>query len=130
MWGVVLDNDEQLQNSFAFRSGNAFIVSNEGKLLANFGSYKPPSSDSGGMPGGYSAQQGTTPLVGTGSLNGGTPFLDQPTTPVPFPGVPATEGRVKTPLDLIARPDFGTVDNPLPRPLLSSNTLSISSLTS
>ncbi|QNI49475.1 type IV pilus assembly protein PilQ [Synechococcus sp. A15-60] len=98
---VLLDNDSQISNSFAFRSGNAFIVSDNGSLLANFGAYKPPGSSEGGLPGRYSAQEGTTPIPGTGVTDGSGVFLDSPSSAYPLPG---SEG---------ARPDFGTYDNPL-----------------
>ena len=89
---VNLDNDTQISNNFAFRSGNAFIVSQEGQLLANFGAYKPPSSQEGGSPGAYSGAANTNPLSGIGSLNNGNGFLDVPQASVPFPGSPTTVG--------------------------------------
>ena len=98
---IALDNDSQIGNSFAFRSGNTFIVNDDGRLLANFGAYKPPGSELGGLPGRYSAQDGTTPVPGTGSLVGGAVFLDQPVDRVPLPGSGSS------------RPDFGTYKNPL-----------------
>ena len=98
---IALDNDSQIGNSFAFRSGNIFIVNDDGRLLANFGAYKPPGSELGGLPGRYSAQDGTTPVPGTGSLVGGAVFLDQPVDRVPLPGSGSS------------RPDFGTYKNPL-----------------
>ena len=98
---VLLDNDSQISNSFAFRSGNAFIVSDNGSLLANFGAYKPPGSAEGGLPGRYTGQEGTTPIPATGVTDGGGVFLDRPSSAYPLPGSGA------------ARPDFGTYDNPL-----------------
>ena len=71
---ISLENDSQLKNSFAFRSGNAFIVSDQGQLLANFGSLKPPGNEEGGLPSQYSAQSDTTPLSGTGALREGQGF--------------------------------------------------------
>ncbi len=104
---INLDNDSQISNSFAFRSGNAFIVSQDGQLLANFGRYKPPGSEAGGLPGQYSAADGTTPLPGTGTLAGeNTPFFDQPNSPYPLPGSGSNYGAQ-------TRPDFGTYDNPM-----------------
>ena len=44
---VSLDNDTQLANSFAFRSGNSFILSQNGALTAVFGSVAPPQPGSG-----------------------------------------------------------------------------------
>ena len=103
---VALDNDSQISNSFAFRSGNAFIVSDQGQLLANFGAFKPPSSPQGGLPGQFSAAEDTTPLSGTGALGEENAFLDQPQTPFPFPGSPTVPGGP-------FRPGFGTNQNPL-----------------
>ena len=104
---INLENDKQISNSFAFRSGNMFVVSNNGEMLANFGSYKPPGSAAGGLPGQYSAADGTTPVPGTGTLAGeNSPFFDQPNSPYPLPGSGSDFGR-KT------RPDFGTYDNPM-----------------
>ena len=103
---ISLNNDSQINNSFAFRSGNAFIVSDQGQLLANFGSFKPPGSAQGGLPGQYSAQEGTTPLSGTGSLREEQGFLDRPQAPYPFPGSETFPGGPY-------RPGFGTNQNPL-----------------
>ena len=103
---VALDNDSQISNSFAFRSGNAFIVSDQGELLANFGAYKPPGSPQGGLPGQFIAQEDTTPLSGTGALREENAFLDQPQAPFPFPGSPTVPGGP-------FRPGFGTNQNPL-----------------
>ncbi len=107
---IALSNDSQINNSFAFRSGNAFIVSNNGQLLANFGAYKPPGSEAGGLPGRYNASEGTTPIPATGSLNGGAGFIDRPNSSFPLSGSTTRVGVVERgPL----RPDFGTYDNPL-----------------
>ena len=42
---VTLDNDAAISNSFAFRYGNNFIVSDRGELIGAFGSYLPPNSN-------------------------------------------------------------------------------------
>jgi type IV pilus assembly protein PilQ len=42
---ITLDNDKQINNSFAFRYGNNFIVNNNGQLLAAFGSLLPPTQE-------------------------------------------------------------------------------------
>ncbi|WP_411868617.1 type II secretion system protein GspD [Vulcanococcus limneticus] len=42
---VSLDNDAVVNNSFAFRYGNNFIVNDNGQLLAAFGRNLPPSAD-------------------------------------------------------------------------------------
>jgi type IV pilus assembly protein PilQ len=39
---VTLNNDSEIDNSFAFRFGNNFIVNDSGQLLAAFGSSLPP----------------------------------------------------------------------------------------
>ncbi len=103
---ISLANDAQLNNSFAFRSGNAFIVSDQGQLLANFGAYKPPGSAQGGLPGAYTAQEGTTPVSGTGRVVEEGQFRDQPQAPYPLPGSQTTD---RGPY----RPSFGTYQNPL-----------------
>ena len=90
---VQLDNDSQMSNSFAFRSGNAFIVSDDGSLLANFGAYRPPGSAEGGLPGRYTGEAGTTPIPGTGVTDGGGVFLDRPSSPYPLPAGVGVERR-------------------------------------
>ena len=48
---VTLDNNETLENSFALRSGNTFILSNRGSLSAVFGSIAPDKTNpSDGYP--------------------------------------------------------------------------------
>lgn len=42
---VTLDNDSQIENSFAFRYGNNFIVNDRGSLIGAFGSLLPPRGD-------------------------------------------------------------------------------------
>ncbi|MGB7565459.1 MAG: hypothetical protein WBM08_12010 [Prochlorococcaceae cyanobacterium] len=42
---VTLDNDSDIQNSFAFRYGNNFIVNDQGKLLGAFGTQLPPTAN-------------------------------------------------------------------------------------
>ena len=39
---ITLDNDAAISNSFAFRYGNNFIVSDRGQLVGSFGSLLPP----------------------------------------------------------------------------------------
>lgn len=41
---VSLDNDAAIQNSFAFRYGNNFIVSDRGELVGAFGNLLPPNN--------------------------------------------------------------------------------------
>jgi type IV pilus assembly protein PilQ len=40
---VTLNNDAAISNSFAFRSGSNFVVSDRGQLLGAFGQYLPPN---------------------------------------------------------------------------------------
>ena len=109
---IQLDNDSQMSNNFAFRSGNAFIVNDDGSLLANFGAYKPPGSAAGGLPGRYTADEKTTPLPGTGSVvESGRPFFDVPDSSYPYPGTGATVPGF--PNANPVRPDFGPYSNPL-----------------
>jgi type IV pilus assembly protein PilQ len=42
---VTLTNDESIQNSFAFRYGNNFIVSDRGELVGAFGTKLPPNNN-------------------------------------------------------------------------------------
>ena len=42
---VTLDNDSSIQNDFAFRYGNNFIVSDSGRFSASFGELLPPNSN-------------------------------------------------------------------------------------
>ncbi len=109
---IQLDNDSQMSNSFAFRSGNAFIVNDDGSLLANFGAYKPPGSEAGGLPGRYSAGENSTPLLGSGSLpESGSPFFDVPNSSYPYPGSGASVPGFPNANQV--RPDYGTYSNPL-----------------
>ena len=65
---VDLVNEKSIDNSFALRTGNTFIVNQSGKMLVNFGGLKPPSTEKAGAPSNYSAADGTTPLVGSGAF--------------------------------------------------------------
>jgi type IV pilus assembly protein PilQ len=42
---VTLENDSAISNSFAFRSGNSFIVNDAGSLIGAAGSFLPPTGD-------------------------------------------------------------------------------------
>ncbi|MEB3308233.1 MAG: hypothetical protein VKK98_08815 [Cyanobacteriota bacterium] len=46
---VSLDNDSEISNSFAFRSGNSFILSDGGQLTATFGSVQPSGAPNPGL---------------------------------------------------------------------------------
>jgi type IV pilus assembly protein PilQ len=88
---IDLTNDTTLDNSFAFRSPNAFIVNSNGQLVANFGNLKPPGARQAGLPSAYTAQEGESPLVGTGAfrLPGGQQgFIDRPQQSTPWVGEP------------------------------------------
>jgi len=108
---VNLSNDSEISNSFAFRYGTMFIVNNQGQLLANFGSLKPPGSEAGGLPGQTSNDPGVSPLTGSGAfrLPGADGiFVDRPKDNTPFRGrrTRADYG------DGFARPGFGPYRNP------------------
>jgi type IV pilus assembly protein PilQ len=45
---VSLDNQKEIDNSFAFRYGNNFIVNDQGQMLGAFGSLLPPGADAFG----------------------------------------------------------------------------------
>jgi type IV pilus assembly protein PilQ len=45
---VTLDNNKEIDNSFAFRYGNNFIVNDSGQMLGAFGGLLPPTSDAFG----------------------------------------------------------------------------------
>ncbi|WP_370586525.1 type II secretion system protein GspD [Synechococcus sp. ROS8604] len=107
---ISLENDSEIDNSFAFRTGNTFIVNNDGQLLANFGAYKPPGSDAGGLPSTYTGLERTTPVTGTGSVNDAGVFVDEPKGSFPLPGSNSDVLGVR---GFPARPKFGTERNPL-----------------
>jgi type IV pilus assembly protein PilQ len=106
---VSLVNNTAIDNSFAVRWGNSFIVNNRGEMVANYGAYQPPSSPDAGLPGTYSATGQTTPQVGTGAL---TPtdsgFIDNLKN-VPYPGATTDVNGNK----FFFRPPFGQYGNPL-----------------
>ncbi|MFN9644328.1 MAG: type II secretion system protein GspD [Cyanobacteriota bacterium] len=109
---VTLDNDKSIDNSFAFRWGNNFIVNKQGELVANFGALRPPGTAEAGLPGLYDPIQGSSPIVGAGrfklpGLNSdGNAFSNQlypPNEPTPFSS--------NNPNQLL-RPGFGSYSNP------------------
>ncbi len=79
---VTLQNDRTVDNSFAFRYGNNFIVNDSGQLLGAFGSVLPPTESAFGRqqlaesdPGiEYTPPQGTTPGKITVTPDGNTGF--------------------------------------------------------
>ncbi|MFM8526408.1 MAG: type II secretion system protein GspD, partial [Cyanobacteriota bacterium] len=105
---VSLGNDTKIDNSFAFRYGNNFIVNQQGQLLANFGALKPPGAPEAGLPGLYDGANGS-PIVGAGryKLPGpggeGSIFLNPPP--------PGSATPFFNP-NYFARPGFGAYDNP------------------
>jgi type IV pilus assembly protein PilQ len=109
---VSLGNDKSVDNSFAFRFGNNFIVNRQGEMLANFGALRPPGSPEAGLPGLYDPVQGNSPIVGAGrfklpGLNGdGNAFTNQL-----FPPNEATPFSSANP-DSPLRPGFGSYNNP------------------
>jgi type IV pilus assembly protein PilQ len=106
---ISLGNNATMENSFAVRWGNSFIVNNRGEMVANYGAYQPPSSAEGGLPGTYSAAPRTTPLVGTGALTTTDPGFFDRLNNVPYPGATTTaNGR-----QFFLRPSFGQYGNPL-----------------
>lgn len=109
---VSLDNDKSIDNSFAFRYGNNFIVNRQGELVANFGSLRPPSTPEAGLPGLYDPIQGSSPIVGSGRFklpglnsdgNAFTNELFPPNESTPF-----SSANPNNPL----RPGFGSYNNP------------------
>lgn len=109
---VTLDNDKSIDNSFAFRWGNNFIVNKQGELVANFGALRPPGTAEAGLPGLYDPIQGSSPIVGAGrfklpGLNSdGNAFTNQlfpPNEPTPFSSNNPNQ---------ILRPGFGSYSNP------------------
>lgn len=79
---VTLQNDRTVDNSFAFRYGNNFIVNDSGQLLGAFGSVLPPTDAAFGREPNsdsdpsitYTAPEGTTPGVITVNPDGNPGF--------------------------------------------------------
>ena len=106
---ISLGNNAAMENSFAVRWGNSFIVNNRGEMVANYGDYQPPSTAEAGLPGAYSAAPRTTPLVGTGALTTtDAGFFDQLNN-VPYPGATSQTERGR----FFFRPSYGQYGNPL-----------------
>jgi type IV pilus assembly protein PilQ len=110
---VTLDNDTAIDNSFAFRYGNNFVVNQQGQLVANFGALKPPGSQVGGGPGLYDGSPGTSPLVGAGAFQlpgasgNGSSFINAPPlAPAPRTNTPFFDSNYPF------RPGFGPYNNP------------------
>ena len=117
---VDLLNRNETDNSFALRTGNAFIVNKNGELLANFGGLKPPSDPDAGLPSNYNGSAGS-PLVGSGAFQlpgGAQEFVDQPVRQYPFEGAGTrypfgTDARLNDLKgDFYVRPGYGPYSSP------------------
>ncbi|WP_186549741.1 secretin N-terminal domain-containing protein [Synechococcus sp. Minos11] len=121
---VDLTNAKTFDNSFAVRTGNTFIVNRSGQMLVNFGELKPPGSPETGLPGNYTAADGTptgSPLVGSGAFQlpgGAQQFVDRPIRQYPYQGAgsryPYGNNANTPPLqgNLYSRPGYGPYSNP------------------
>ena len=80
---VTLDNDSEIANSFAFRSGNNFIVNAQGRLLGAFGNSLPPTAAQfDQMSGGANSAKPITQTLKEGESNILVPPLTaQPVNP-------------------------------------------------
>lgn len=77
---VTLDNDTSIENSFAFRYGNNFIVNNRGELQGAFGGLLPPRGDQFDvLSGGASSAKTVTTTLDSGS----SLITLQPNSPAP-----------------------------------------------
>ena len=115
---VDLENDTTLDNSFAFRSPNVFLVNSNGQLVANFGNLKPPGARQAGLPSTYTALEGESPLVGSGAFRlpgGEQAFIDRPQQSTPWVGEPTRfpyPERVPNQQGPYFRPGFGPYASP------------------
>ncbi len=107
---VNLDNVKSIDNSFALRTGNTFIVNKNGQMLVNFGDLKPPSTEAAGLPSNYDGANGT-PLVGSGAFRlpgGAQQFIDKPYRQYPYEGIGSSyNGKSE-----YARPGYGPYSSP------------------
>ena len=92
---VDLSNTKSIDNSFALRTGNSFIVNKNGQMLVNFGGLKPPASTQTGLPGTYEVDAAGnpigSPIVGSGAFQlpgGNQVFNDKPLASTPWVGQP------------------------------------------
>ena len=80
---VNLTNDSIIENSFAFRYGNNFIVSDRGELIGAFGTLLPPNNGTfDTLSGG--ASSGKREYEATGERGSGVQNVVQPLDPVPI----------------------------------------------
>ncbi|WP_288916327.1 type II and III secretion system protein, partial [uncultured Synechococcus sp.] len=117
---IDLENDTSIDNSFATRIGNTFIVNDSGQALINFGTLKPPGEGlgSGKFDGSGTPLTAVTPfgfpdnsqLFGN-RIQGQAPF---PGTQLPILNPDGTRSFNSdgTPRFQTARPGFGTYANP------------------
>ena len=105
---IDLENDTSIDNSFATRIGNTFIVNDSGQALINFGTLKPPGEGlgSGKFDGSGTPLTAVTPFsfpdnkqLFQNKIDGSTPFEGNL---LPKPG-----GGYQ-----FARPGFGSFNNP------------------
>lgn len=105
---IDLENDTSIDNSFATRIGNTFIVNDSGQALINFGTLKPPGEGlgSGKFDGSGTPLTAVTPFS---FPNNEQLFGNRIQGQVPFPGsvLPKPGGGLQ-----YARPGFGTYANP------------------
>ena len=110
---IDLENDTSIDNSFATRIGNTFIVNNSGQALVNFGTLKPPGENlgSGKFDGSGTPLTAVTPF---GFPKEGANFENQTNGPAPFPGkfLPFKNPVTGETEYRFARPSFGTYANP------------------
>jgi type IV pilus assembly protein PilQ len=91
---VTLDNDSSIENSFAFRYGNNFIVNDRGQLVGAFGGLLPPLGDQfGTLSGGASSAKPEIVDVATDPITG-LPIL--PYVQPPLASAPVNPGTAYT----------------------------------
>ncbi|MEY4824722.1 MAG: ral secretory pathway protein [Cyanobacteriota bacterium] len=105
---IDLENDTSIDNSFATRIGNTFIVNDSGQALINFGTLKPPGEGlgSGKFDGSGTPLTAVTPFS---FPDNGQLFGNRIQGAAPFSGnvLPKPGGGLQ-----YARPGFGTYANP------------------
>ncbi len=121
---IDLENDTSIDNSFATRIGNTFIVNDSGQALVNFGMLKPPGEGlgSGKFDGSGTPLTAVTPF---GFPDNSQLFGNRIQGQAPFPGtqIPVLDpdGNIVTrrgpdgklnPVFQTVRPGFGTYANP------------------
>jgi type IV pilus assembly protein PilQ len=80
---VSLDNQKEIDNSFAFRYGNNFIVNDSGQMLGAFGALLPPSAGQFDvLSGGASSAKPVRPEVRCDSLGNCVTLARDPISPL------------------------------------------------